>query len=308
APKKYLLAVFSLFCFVAIACSQRNNNDWPAAVFVGSTPCDAGVKTMLQIPAGTACDFIRWTLTIGTGSEDSSYQLTLTYGESQPNTLGFKNGGEKRTYKGRYACRMNNNGRLKGEVFLFLPENAFEAISLLKLNENLLHLLTPAGNLMTGNGGWSYTLNRDGQNAKTTPSPIVISWSAMVKDTSTQVIYDGRTPCQDFAAEHQMNVRSSCFKLKWQLVLNRDAVSHEPTTYTLRKIMDNEPRNVTGKWQAVRGVPGNANALVYELDPDKPNESISLLVGDENVLFFLNHDRELYVGNGDFSFTLNKRP
>jgi hypothetical protein len=306
APRKIILVGFLLVCVVTIACSQRKYNNQPSIIFVGSTPCDSTIKTLLKIPASTDCDFIRWELSLQAESADSNFLLNIAYGESQPNTPGFKNGGEKLMHKGTYAVR-NKNATLKGEFFDLKIENTVAAISLCKLNEGLLHLLTPSGGLMVGNGGWSYTLNRKSQEPATALLPTFATWPTPVNDKSTQVIFDGRTPCQQFAAEHQMNVSSSCFKLKWRLILNRDPVSHKPTTYTIRKVVDNIPRDVSGKWQAVKGANGNTDALVYQLDPDKSNESIYLLVGDENVLFFLNQEHKLYVGNSDFSFTLNRR-
>ena len=104
-----------------------------------------------------------------------------------------------------------------------------------------------------------------------------------------------------------MNVSPSCFKLKWRLTLNRDSITLKPATYIIRKVVDNIPRDVTGNWSIIKGTPSNPSAVIYQLDPDKPGETISLLAGDESVIFFLNNDNELYVGNGDFGFTLNKR-
>ncbi|HSR17878.1 MAG TPA: hypothetical protein VLM39_07270, partial [Ignavibacteriaceae bacterium] len=80
-----------------------------------------------------------------------------------------------------------------------------------------------------------------------------------------------------------------------------------PTTYTIRKVVDNEPRDASGKWTIIKGTAKNPNVIIYKIEPEKPDESISFLVGDDNVLFFLNKKNELFVGNEDFSFTLNKK-
>jgi hypothetical protein len=292
--------------FGTTACTQTHSRKMPA-VFVGSTPCDSLIKTLLQIPLGTPCDFIRWELTLNGDSNANSFRLHIIYGEAQPNTLGFKGGGQKGSFKGTYTVFRNNRDMPKGEIFRLETEKPANTISFLKLDENLVHLLTPSGKLMIGNGGWSYTLNRK-EPVNTSPLlPSLTASSASLNDTLPQLIFDGRTPCQTFAAEHQMNVSPSCFKLKWRLVLNRDPVSHEPTTYTIRKVIDNVPRDVVGRWTIIRGIQSSPDAVIYQLDPDKPAESISLLVGDENVLFFINRNHTLYVGNSDFSFTLNKK-
>lgn len=181
-------------------------------------------------------------------------------------------------------------------------------ILMVKLNENLFHLLTPQYKLMIGNGGWSYTLNRkEPVSNKSVDFPAMMISSSLDNETARQIIFDGRTPCQNFATEHQINASQDCFKLKWRLILNRDSITYEPTTYTIRKVVDNMPRDISGKWKLIKGFGKNPEAIIYQLDPDDTEKPISLLAGDDNVLFFLNKNNELYTGNSDFSFTLNKR-
>ena len=86
------------------------------------------------------------------------------------------------------------------------------------------------------------------------------------------------------------------------------ATAHKPTTYTMRKVVDNEMKDVSGKWSITKGVAGNPNILIIRIDPGKGKETISLLVGDQNVLFLLDNNDRLYTGNSDFSYTLNKKP
>ena len=64
---------------------------------------------------------------------------------------------------------------------------------------------------------------------------------------------------------------------------------------------------VEGTWDLVSGSGRNENALICRLDPDKPDLSMSFLVGDDNVLFFLDKDDRLMTGDGDFSFTLDRK-
>jgi hypothetical protein len=61
-----------------------------------------------------------------------------------------------------------------------------------------------------------------------------------------------------------------------------------------------------GTWTVLRGTGTRPDAVVYQLDPDKPRESLSFLKADDNILFFLDEGRNLMVGNGDFSYTLNR--
>lgn len=234
----------------------------------------------------------------------NSFILDITFGEAQPNTLGFKDGGEKRTLKGKFTVSKNKGNSNFKEVYDFKSDSLPGKVSLVKLNGNVFHLLTPQSQLMIGNGGWSYSLNRKNPIS----SDEVLISSTISDEKSLQLVFDGRTPCQKIAAEHtEMNASKSCFKLKWRLILNRDSITYLPTTYTIRKVVDNQPREVSGKWTIIKGTTKKPDAIIYKIEPDKPDESISFLVGDDNVLFFLNKNDEPYIGNENFSFTLNKK-
>lgn len=267
--------------------------------FIGSTPGDESIKTQLGIEANTKIDFIRWDLKL---SPENSFILNIQYGENQPNTLGFTGGGQSKVYIGNYTIVKKENK----EIYQFKTINL--KLSMIRLGNNLFHILTPENKLMVGNGGWSYTLNNKVPVQKEFKLPNLSEYNKSTQDPIAQVIYDGRTPCQEFAMEHQMNVSQACFKLKWKLTLNRNPFHFQPTTYSIRKVVDNTPKDITGTWTIVKGTEVNPDAIIYQLDPDKPNQTISLLVVDENILYFLHRNQELFIGNGDFSFTLNKRP
>jgi len=72
-------------------------------------------------------------------------------------------------------------------------------------------------------------------------------------------------------------------------------------------VIDNVSREVSGNWRIIRGNKETPDAIIYQLDFGIAAKPISLLAGDENVLFFLNPENELYTGSSDFSFTLNRR-
>ncbi len=303
--KMNLLLLLGFFILASCNAEERNKS----IILAGSTPGGELMKSMLNIKTEKTIDFIRWKLVLsdpGTGKQ--TFVLDLFFGESQANTLGFTAESEERLHtNGEYNFYQNNSGGVKGEIFHLTGSSLPYGIKLVKLNENLFHFLTADNKLMIGNGGWSYTLNNKIVNPLCSDIPVFTGASDIFNDTSRYVIFEGRTPCQKFAALNHMNVSPDCFKLKWRITLNRDPVTFKPTTYSIRKVVDNVPRDISGNWNIISGPPGFEGALIVQLDYDKPGESIFLLAGDENVLFFLSRENRLFVGNENFSFTLNRR-
>lgn len=285
--------------FLSVSCTPKAMTS--EIVLVGSIPGDEIIKSMLSISADTKIDFMKWHLKL---DSKNSFVLDLVFGESQPNTLGFKSGSEKRTIKGTFTLSEKEENSNFQEIYHLKSNGLPEKISLVKLNQNLFHLLTPQNKLMAGNGGWSYSLNRK----DIVSSDEILFSSTISDDKSIQLVFEGRTPCQEIAAEHpEMNAGQSCFKLKWRLILNKDSVTHQPTTCAIRNIVNNQPRDISGKWKIIYGTETNPDAIIYKIEADNLAEPILLLVGDENVLFFLDKDKKPIIGNEDFSFTLNKK-
>lgn len=297
-----------IFCTLTISSWSGATNTTSPIIFVGSTPGDELIKSLLTIPTDKEVDFIRWNLILNeTNSNQNTFSLKIAFGVSQPNTLGFKTE-EKLAFEGTYTIAPSKDKSLHGVIYHLKSTALPGEIMMVKLNENIFHLLTPQHRLMIGNGGWSYTLNRKELIIDNAAAPALTISTTLLSDTSRQVVYEGRTPCQDYAAEHQLKVTSSCFKLKWRLILNRDVITHQPTTYIIRKVVDNIPRDVSGNWRIIKGTKENPDVIIYQLDPEDPQNSICFLAGDKNVLFFLDKSFRLHAGNGDFSYTLNKRP
>jgi|SRR5215218_5541815 len=305
---KHFIAVLLTYT-MAIMASLQSKASPPiqtTEVFVGSTPGDSHIKALLNIPANATIDFIRWELALSKKVTNANkFVLNIVFGEGQPNTSGFKGGGEKRSYEGEYTVSTPTKQMLNGEIYRLKMGNVLTPISLIKLNANLLHVLTPAGNLMVGNGGWGYTLNRKEPvaNSASGLSPLAASF---FNDTARQVIFEGRTPCRDFAKQYHLKVSDDCFKLKWKCILYRDSSTFLPTTYSLEGTLFRS-RKITGKWKIIKGLGSNPNAIIYQLDAGLPNETISFLVGDKNVLFFLDKEMRLFTGDENFSYTLNRR-
>ena len=297
---KYLGVLFLFTVLIVnsiIAC--ENKSKFSSIFLVGSTPGGTEIKTKLGIPSQTSIDFIRWDFELeGT----SAFVLKIRFGESQPNTLGFKNGGEIKEFRGSYSI----NKKKSFEIYTLKSKGL--NISLVKLNENLFHILTDNGQLMSGNGGWSYTLNnKSPSKLEKLDNSFPLMNNNLINDKSAQVIYEGRTPCQEFARDYNFSVSKSCFKLKWKLTLNKNPETFMPSTYSFRRVIDNIPGEVTGNWKIINGIDSNPNAIIIQLDPENPEKSLTFLVGDDNVIFFIGKDESLYVGNENFSFTLNRK-
>lgn len=112
--------------------------------------------------------------------------------------------------------------------------------------------------------------------------------------------FEGRFPCAEIYKDWKQPVQPECTKVKWGLTLFQDSTTHQPTSYRLNRTARE------GKWALVRGTKTDPEAIVYQLDSDKPDVSIYLLKGDDNVLFILDQDRNLRVGDFYLSYTLNR--
>jgi hypothetical protein len=115
----------------------------------------------------------------------------------------------------------------------------------------------------------------------------------------------GRTPCREIANEIGASVPDQCFKIKWDITLFRDEVTGVPTTYRIDATLYRQSPRV-GKWKIVSATTQHPNAVIYELEAASGHGSIRLLKADDNIMFFLEPDGRLMVGNADFSYTLNR--
>jgi len=283
----------------------------PQVVFAGSTPGDEEIKSQLGIPYSAKVDFIRWNLILNSdNSTINTFALNIVYGEGQPNITGFKGGGIKLSFEGEYTVSQTKNDHLAGEFYHLKSVNLPVEIRLLKLNENVLHILTAQYQLMIGNGGFSYNLNRkDPIPAAPVNVSSLQSLSSYPKTDSVLLgVFDGRTVCS--ADLLQLNgIKRGCNRIKWQLTLFQDPQTHTPATFQIKSVyvgVDDNVYTKTGKWEIKQGI--NSTPIVYLLKPEGDTRSVALafLKADDNILFFLDKDLNLMVGNGDHSYTLNR--
>jgi hypothetical protein len=134
------------------------------------------------------------------------------------------------------------------------------------------------------------------QVSSPTPSASTSSQARLPSGPDVLGVFEGRSPCQEIVRLLNATNREACTKIKWRLILYQDPVTHAPTTYALGGFMwRNPPR--TGKWTVTKGAKFDSNATVYQLDPDDPQGFLSFVKADDNILFFLDKDRNLLIGN-----------
>lgn len=265
-------------------------------VLIGCTPAGAEVRGPLSIEDGRLVDFIRWELVM---EQPDRFYLTGNFGEGEPNTRGFKGGGETRTIRGTYAITKDRNG----DLYKFTAGRSSAGFSLLRIDDNVFHFLSADNKLMIGNGGWGYTLAR--KQRVVGKSDLVSPSKTLLSETASEIIFDGRTPCVDLGRA-DLPFTDGCLKLKWKLTLRRDPNTNRPSSYMIESTL-NRRQSVEGKWTFVNGTHANPRALIIELEPDTADKKVSFLVGDENVIFFLSKEHQLLAGNEDFGFSLSRR-
>lgn len=132
-----------------------------------------------------------------------------------------------------------------------------------------------------------------------------ITFSEPPKGLAIYGVFEGRTPCVEICKQLGAELPRDCEKLKWQLILFRDSLTHQPTTYSLgTELFDRKA--LKGKWQMTKGTPTDPRAIIYVLNYGKQGQSIYLLKGDDNVLFILDKNRRFQTGNEHYSYTLNR--
>lgn len=119
-------------------------------------------------------------------------------------------------------------------------------------------------------------------------------------------VFDGRTPCQELAKYLNEQERMECTKIKWRLTLYKDNVTTNSGAYILQGFVYKKDNPREGRWDIIKGIPANPEAIVYRLQQEG-GKPLFLLKADDNIFFFLDHDKNIMVGNRDFSYTLNRK-
>jgi hypothetical protein len=129
--------------------------------------------------------------------------------------------------------------------------------------------------------------------------------SAQSANNQTNLIgyFDGRTPCQELAKQLHEQTIPECIKIKWRLTLYKNGPDTTSGTYSLEGFKFHADNILKGRWQIIKGSKVDPNAIVYQLTHSLKG-SLFFLRADEDVLFFLDKDRSIMVGNQHFSYAL----
>ena len=115
-------------------------------------------------------------------------------------------------------------------------------------------------------------------------------------------VFAGRTACHEFMKELNLDANPDCIKRKMKIILYQDSVTGKPTNYETKGMGKFSGK---GNWFILQGTPTDPRATVFQVKLDT-NTSLFLLKGDDNVLFILDRNKNLLIGNAKFSYTLNR--
>ena len=115
--------------------------------------------------------------------------------------------------------------------------------------------------------------------------------------------FEGRTPCQELAKQLNVPTRPECIKIKWRLTLYKNSVDTTSGTYSLEGFKFRGDNILKGTWQIIKGSKADPNAIVYKLN-HSIRGNLYFLKADDDVLFFLDNDKNIMVGNNYFSYVL----
>lgn len=149
---------------------------------------------------------------------------------------------------------------------------------------------------------------------------ILLSVAFTAKHNSPDtVVFVASTPCsQGTRPLPGISTNEKIELIKWQLKFVGNPGKEKSGTYILNcdygmpkqgsRDFINEGKHLyrEGKWAVVKGTKSYPAAIIYCLDPDKPQSSVSFLRLNENLIHLLDSHQQLMIGNGAWSYTLNR--
>ena len=132
-------------------------------------------------------------------------------------------------------------------------------------------------------------------------------------------IFVASTPCtQGTKPLPGIPDNEDCELIKWNLTLYQDQSKKTPTNYKLHCVYGLPKQGTTGfigggkkvdmegNWTIVKGTGSNPNTIVYRLDDNKTNKTISFIKLNDDLLHLLDRDQHLMIGSAAWSYTLNR--
>ena len=132
-------------------------------------------------------------------------------------------------------------------------------------------------------------------------------------------VFQANTPCSVEARPlPQIPADVECEQMKWNLVLYQDSVTGTPTTYHLTSsygmakpntndlVDGGTPIVMEGNWTLTTGTKSDPVATIFQLTDNNSQVTVSFLKVSDDMLHVLNSEKSLLVGNGAWSYTLNR--
>jgi hypothetical protein len=148
---------------------------------------------------------------------------------------------------------------------------------------------------------------------------LVLTWCPLAEgvenaSATDPSVFVGSSPC-DTAIRQPLGIPADTDAnlIQWRLTLHQDPQTREPAGYQLRFTYGATVQGTPGlagakttvdrkgRWTLARGTKSNPDTVVYELA-----DSVAFCKIGEDLLHVLDSDRRLMVGNGGWSYTLNR--
>lgn len=152
-----------------------------------------------------------------------------------------------------------------------------------------------------------------------TASPQTATPVPIATGPNVHAVFEGITPCsRETRPLPQIPTDTNCEQMIWKVILYQDPTTGTPTTYALESAYGvpqpntpglaegGTPIAMEGKWTIVKGTKTDPKAEVYELYSEDSQISVSFLKMSKDILHVLKSDQIMMVGNGAWSYTLNR--
>lgn len=140
--------------FILLSVVAQHVQGQTAFTISGSTPCSQLILSKLGMPAGTPCEYMKWKVLL---DEPKGFTLTVSYGEGQPNTMLFKDGGTSRSIGGNILVQLTHS---RETIYELSSPDLKSPLLLRQFDRNIFHFLDDSKKLLKGDSGHSFTLNR----------------------------------------------------------------------------------------------------------------------------------------------------